>query len=864
MFESGASGPGETDESTIAALLRRCADDSPLAPRINDPESVIVVLDAGGERVLQASTRGEVLRRAISDSDGRVAPALGLREQIARARLRPDRPMLLRLRLDARRLAPPVLVTLMRASLTDTRDVVVLVANAPLPDLRANRRGRETSAPDSSPLRAERRPEPAPDDPKVRSPEPAPEALEPIVVRQRFTWESDAAGTILQVSQVAGSALRQRLQGRTWHALAEAAVLRDAGGLLAALESGRTFRAIPITMIDAGGAVCELELSGAPASRSGTGFRGFGQVRSISDTPPEPDVERASPVPEPIAEVAADDSEPPVPAPDAAPPPADPHLSTHEHAAFREIARALGARFAGDERPDHAAEPSLPCAVMPFPLQPPRPAEDGAPDAAMVATLERIPSGVLVYRDETVLFANRPLLDLVGYTNHQELTDAGGIDHLFGGLDPRQRSTGDAPLVLATRAGGRASVLIEHSVLDWAGRPADLLLARDAEPSAEARAATATAIAQDFAARHGAEALAVLAALEDGIVLLDHQARILSLNRRSAEIFGLDPREVVGASFLGLFASEHAVDLLARLHAEPGSTGTDDAPVAARGSRRRLRVRVLPLAGDAENRQCAVIRDDVPTSERREANVREQTAAQDHVVHRAELLSQVGRAVQTPIKGMLASIEGLISESVGPPGSERHRACLQEVHASGANLLDLVNDLLDLARIESGTIDLAVAEVSLNDVVARCVAHLQPEASRRRIVLRTSFSADLPNLMADERSVHQAAVNVIANAIALTEPGGQVIVSTTLADRGEIALRIRDTGTGMTAAEVEDALRPFATGATAVPRRGTGLGLPLTKALVEANHGRFRISSRKEEGTLVEMLFPVCGATMRA
>ncbi|MGU3359614.1 ATP-binding protein [Methylobacterium sp. M6A4_1b] len=818
------------------------------------------MLDASGGRVLHASPRGAAFRRAISESDGRVAPALGLGEQITRARLRPDRPLLLRLRLDARRLAPPVLVTLMRMSLTDTRDVVVLVANAPLPDLRANLRGRETSAPDSSEGHAEPCPAPAPGDPRACSPELAAEAPEPLVVRQRFTWESDAAGTIVQVSQVAGSALRRRLQGRTWHALAEAAVLRDAGGLLAALESGRTFRAIPITMIDAGGAVCELELSGAPASRSASGFRGFGQVRSIADAPPEPDAAKASPAPEPVVEA----SEPSASAPDVGPTPSDPHLSTHEHAAFREIARALGARFAGDERPDHEAEPNLPCAVMPFPVQPPRPAGDAAPDAAMVATLERIPSGVLVYRDETVLFANRPLLDLVGYANHQELTIAGGVDHLFGGVDPRRRSAGDAPLILATREGGRTGVLIEHSVLDWAGRPADLLLARDAEPSAEARAATATAIAQDFAARHGSEALAVLAALEDGIVLLDHQARILSLNRRSAEIFGLDPREVVGASFLGLFASEHAVDLLARLHVEPGSTATDDVPAAARGSRRRLRVKVLPLAGDAENRQCAVIRDDVPASERREANVREQSAAQGHVVRQAELLTQVGRTVQAPVKGMLSSIEGLISESVGPPGSEQYRACLQEVRASGASLLDLVNDLLDLARIESGKIDLAVAEVSLNDVVTRCVAGLQPEASRRRIVLRTSFSTDLPSLMADERSVHQATVNVIANAIALTEAGGQVIVSTTLADRGEIALRIRDTGTGMTAAEVEDALKPFGTGATAAPRRGTGLGLPLTKALVEANHGRFRISSRKEEGTLVEMLFPVCGATMRA
>jgi signal transduction histidine kinase len=157
-----------------------------------------------------------------------------------------------------------------------------------------------------------------------------------------------------------------------------------------------------------------------------------------------------------------------------------------------------------------------------------------------------------------------------------------------------------------------------------------------------------------------------------------------------------------------------------------------------------------------------------------------------------------------------------------------------------------------------------VAPIPLNEVVARCVAQLQPQAARERIVLRTSFSADLEVLMADERSVRQATLNVIANAIAFSPAGGQVIVSTSMADRGEIALRVRDTGIGMTAEEVEGALRPFRQIEKDGLRKGTGLGLPLTKALVEANHGRFRIDSRRDEGTLVEMLFPGAAATKRA
>ncbi len=142
--------------------------------------------------------------------------------------------------------------------------------------------------------------------------------------------------------------------------------------------------------------------------------------------------------------------------------------------------------------------------------------------------------------------------------------------------------------------------------------------------------------------------------------------------------------------------------------------------------------------------------------------------------------------------------------------------------------------------------------------MAASVSLMQPQAARQRVVMRTSFAAGLPAVLADQRSLRQAALNVISNAIKFTDAGGQVIVSTAATDRGGVALRVRDTGIGMSPEEVETALQPFRQIATAQRRGGgTGLGLPLTKALVEANRASLRItSSRKGEGTLVEVLFP--------
>lgn len=152
--------------------------------------------------------------------------------------------------------------------------------------------------------------------------------------------------------------------------------------------------------------------------------------------------------------------------------------------------------------------------------------------------------------------------------------------------------------------------------------------------------------------------------------------------------------------------------------------------------------------------------------------------------------------------------------------------------------------------------ELEFQSVDVNDIVRSCVSLLQGQANRGRVVLRTSLQASLPPVVADERSLRQIALNILSNAVKFTDSGGQVIVSTAITDRGELALRVRDTGIGMTEQDVKAALEPFRQVSTSRRSGGTGLGLPLTRALVEANRGAFAITSRKGEGTLVEILFP--------
>jgi len=135
---------------------------------------------------------------------------------------------------------------------------------------------------------------------------------------------------------------------------------------------------------------------------------------------------------------------------------------------------------------------------------------------------------------------------------------------------------------------------------------------------------------------------------------------------------------------------------------------------------------------------------------------------------------------------------------------------------------------------------------------------MQPQANRERIIIRTSLSTEVPNVVADHRSIRQILLNLLSNSVKFTRAGGQVIVSTGLEESGEVVLRVRDTGIGMSEKDVRSAMQPFRqlTTSKVDAERGTGLGLPLTKALVEANRAAFDIESAVDQGTLVRITFP--------
>jgi signal transduction histidine kinase len=222
---------------------------------------------------------------------------------------------------------------------------------------------------------------------------------------------------------------------------------------------------------------------------------------------------------------------------------------------------------------------------------------------------------------------------------------------------------------------------------------------------------------------------------------------------------------------------------------------------------------------------------------------------------KSEFLAQVSHELRTPLNSIIGFAELMIEERFGAVGNDRYREYLKDIRDSGAHLLSLANDLLDLAKIEAGRVQLAFASVDLNELVRQCVGLMQPQAQHARVIMRSS-PAPLPlHIWADLRSVRQMLFNLLSNSLKFTPAGGQVIVSTSVNEGGETVLRVRDTGTGMSAKQLQGAFDKTAQ-TSSLPNEGAGLGLPLTKALAEANRAGFRLTSTPGSGTLAEIVFP--------
>ena len=231
----------------------------------------------------------------------------------------------------------------------------------------------------------------------------------------------------------------------------------------------------------------------------------------------------------------------------------------------------------------------------------------------------------------------------------------------------------------------------------------------------------------------------------------------------------------------------------------------------------------------------------------------------DEARHRAEeanlaksrFLATMSHELRTPLNAILGFSEVMENEILGPVGNESYKGYVADIHASGEHLLGLINEILDLSRVEAGRYSLNEEAVELVAIVRDCLGFVRVKAEAKELRIRAEFEDDLPAVWADERSLRQITLNLLSNAVKFTPRGGEIVLRVGWTAGGGQYLSVKDNGPGIPEEEIPIVLSSFGQGSMAIKsaEQGTGLGLPIVQALVAMHGGSFDLLSRLREGT---------------
>nr|WP_233061591.1 ATP-binding protein [Parvularcula mediterranea] len=230
--------------------------------------------------------------------------------------------------------------------------------------------------------------------------------------------------------------------------------------------------------------------------------------------------------------------------------------------------------------------------------------------------------------------------------------------------------------------------------------------------------------------------------------------------------------------------------------------------------------------------------------------------AEDANKAKTEFLANMSHELRTPLNAINGFSDVLKSELFGPLGHERYQEYAADIHDSGIHLLALINDILDLSKVEAGKMDLRLTSFELEKTLEESVRFIEPQCRSADIHLHAGFS-HVPNVYGDQRAVKQILINLLSNAAKFTEPGGRITV-TAVADLECVTVYVADSGEGMEPQKLRRLGTPFVSFSNSQERdkRGTGLGLALSKSLLEAQDGILALASEKHRGTVAAFTLP--------
>jgi cell cycle sensor histidine kinase DivJ len=354
------------------------------------------------------------------------------------------------------------------------------------------------------------------------------------------------------------------------------------------------------------------------------------------------------------------------------------------------------------------------------------------------------------------------------------------------------------------------------------------------------------------------------------VATLDKGGDVLDLQGASDILFGIS-RNLLLAN--GLFERIHVSDRVHYLCALADARASDEprrAELRVRGpsvddAGERFRTILLEAHQGRDGAVTAIFRDGGDVAQLRQALAAKQSSADEIDVAKSRFLAVVSHELRTPLNAIIGFSDMLLHEVACPLTDPKQKEYLDLIRESGSHLLALVNSVLDVSKIESGTYQLEAESFRFADAVAMSQAMMAVQAAGKEITLTTRLAANVGEVQADRRAVHQILINLVSNAVKFTPAGGEVTVG---AKRLGTRLHfwVSDTGIGISEDNLDKLGRPFMQlrNDYSRPFEGTGLGLSVVKGLVTLHDGTMSVESAPGEGTTVSISLPIFGPSKKS
>jgi PAS domain S-box-containing protein len=349
----------------------------------------------------------------------------------------------------------------------------------------------------------------------------------------------------------------------------------------------------------------------------------------------------------------------------------------------------------------------------------------------------------------------------------------------------------------------------------------------------------------------------------EGLSVFDRHGRLVAWNERFLELLELPPDIGAGTDLREIL----------RIQTARGDFGAVDVEteVSERWERFRRDPDVVRERRTPAGRVILLRRRQMPDGGvvGIYSDVTERKAAEEKLVEarnqavlanraKSEFLANMSHELRTPLNAIIGFSEMMRREQFGPLGNDRYKGYATDINESGIHLLDLINDVLDMSKIEAGKLELREEVISLRDAFLSTLSMMRERALARSVRVLADLDGNDVTAWADERAMKQILLNILSNAVKFSRDGGVVTGELRVTAAGEPVIEIRDQGIGMTEEELTRALEPFGQAQSTTTKRyeGTGLGLPITRRLVELHGGRLEIETSPGQGTLVRVVLP--------